>query len=148
MKTLTYSIKINKPAHVVFEKITDNTVFPRWAKAWGDDMKCVGNWKEGESLCFTDASGSGTKAVVEEIKPNESIKMKHTAMVAEGNKEVAEMDDTMKKWVGTFEEYDFTTNSDSETTLKVVIVTDEVFEEMMGAWNQALEYFRVACEAD
>ena len=35
MKTLTYSIKINKPQDFVFSKITDKSVYPDWAKAWG-----------------------------------------------------------------------------------------------------------------
>ncbi len=33
MKKLTYSIQINKLRDFVFNKITDKSVYPQWAKA-------------------------------------------------------------------------------------------------------------------
>ena len=146
MKKLTYTITINQPAHVVFDKMTDNTAFPLWAKAWGEDMKCVGDWKEGENLYFTDVSGSGTKAVVEEVKENESVRMKHIAMVEDVDKEVTELDATMEKWIGSNEEYYFKAISENETELTVVIEADEAFEPMMQAWDKALVYLKDVCE--
>ena len=50
MKKLTYSIKINKPCDFVFSKITDKSVYPDWAKAWGEGMTYEGEWKEGEHI--------------------------------------------------------------------------------------------------
>ena len=81
----------------------------------------------------------------EAIEPDH-IKMTHIAMVEEGNKEVTEMDDMMKKWMNTKEEYYFTKVGENETNFEVRIVTDESFEEMMGAWTKALEYFKEICE--
>ena len=140
MKQLNYSVTINAATPVVFANITDNTLFPEWAKAWGDGMQCVGEWKEGESLYFTDATGQGTKAVVEELAPNERIKMRHTAMVTDGDKEIVDMDETMQKWIGALEEYYFTSESDGSTTLKVTIVANEAFEEMMQARDNGTPY--------
>ena len=148
MKTLTYTVEINAPVEKVFSKLTDHSVFPQWAKAWGEGMQSAGEWREGGNIHFTDTSGSGTKVVIEEFVPNELIKMKHIAMVENGDQEITEMDETMKKWIGSREDYFLTADENDVTTFKVVGEIDEAFEEMMGAWPQALQYFKEICEAD
>jgi uncharacterized protein YndB with AHSA1/START domain len=146
MKKLTYTITINKPVDLVFNKIMDKSHYADWAKAWGDDMTWEGVFEEGANISFFDTSGQGTKVLVEEVNSNESIKMKHVAMVEAGNKEVTKMDETMQKWIGSREDYFFKALSENETELEVVIVTDEAFEPMMNAWPQALQYFKEICE--
>ena len=147
MKTLTYSITINKPVAFVFNKMMDKSDYADWAKAWGEGMTWEGAFEVGSHISFFDTSGQGTKAVVEEITPNESIKMKHTAMVEAGNKEVTELDETMKKWIGSREDYFFKAVDENETEVKIVIEADEAFEPMMQAWDKALVYFKEICEA-
>ena len=144
MKTLNYSITIDKPVDFVFQKICDKESYPNWAKAWGEGMTFEGSWSEGESFAFFDRSGSGTKARIEKLVPNECIKMVHVAMVQD-SKDLEEMDDAMKKWVGAKEEYYFT-EENGKTHLEIVIIADEAFEPMMQAWNQALVYFKEICE--
>lgn len=147
MKTLTYSIAINKPREFVFDKIMDKSVYPDWAKAWGEGMTYEGEWKEGANISFFDESQGGTKVVIEEITPNECIKAKHIAMVNPQNIEVELSDDMMRKWIGSLEQYFFYKDSDTQTTLEVKVVTDEAFEEMMNAWDKALQYFKEVCES-
>lgn len=147
MKKLTYSIKINQPQDFVFDKITDKSVYPDWAKAWGEGMTYEGEWKEGEHISFFDQTQGGTKVIVEEIVPNESIIMKHVAMVNPQNIETELTDDMMRKWIGSQENYYFKKESDTETTLEVVMIADEVFEKMMEAWSKALQLFKEICEA-
>ena len=146
MKKLTYSIKINKPKDYVFSKIKDKSVYPDWAKAWGEGMSYEGEWKEGEYISFFDQTQGGTKVIIEEIVPNETIKAKHIAMVNPQNIEVELTDDMMRKWIGSQEIYNFKGESDTETILEVVMITDEAFEEMMGAWPKALQLFKEICE--
>ena len=147
MKKLTYSIKINKPQDFVFNKITDKSVYPDWAKAWGEGMTYEGEWKEGEYISFFDQTQGGTKVIIEELVPNELIKAKHIAMVNPQNIEVELTDDMMRKWVGSQEIYYFKRESDTETILEVVMITDEAFEKMMEAWSKALQYLKEICEA-
>lgn len=52
MKPLTYSIKINKSVNFVFEKLMDKSVYPAWAKAWGEGMTYEGEWQEGRHISF------------------------------------------------------------------------------------------------
>ena len=147
MKKLTFKTTISRPVEQVFNKIMDPTSFADWAKAWGDGMTMSGDWQVGGHMIFADAEGSGTKARIEAIVPNDCIKMRHVAMVNQDGAEVTELDEVMRKWIGAREDYFFTTVSDSETELTVVIEADEAFEPMMQAWNQALVYFKEICEA-
>ncbi len=147
MKTLTYSIKINQPRAFVFSKITDKSVYPGWAKAWGEGMTYLGEWKQGTHISFIDQSQGGTKARIEEIISGESIRMKHVAMVGPENVEIEPTDDMMRDWIGSEENYYFKEASDGGTTLEVVVVTDEAFEEMMQAWTTALQLLKEICEA-
>ena len=147
MKKLTYSVKINRPVDFVFNKITDKSVYPGWAKAWGEGMTYEGEWKEGKHISFFDQTQGGTKVIIEELVPNELIKAKHVAMVNPQNIEVELSDDMMRKWIGSQEIYHFKRDGDAETTLEVVMITDEAYEEMMGAWPNALQLFKDICEA-
>ncbi|MCG8640080.1 MAG: hypothetical protein MI862_10090 [Desulfobacterales bacterium] len=147
MKKLTYSIKINKPKDFVFNKITDKSVYPGWAKAWGEGMTYEGEWKEGSHISFFDQTQGGTKAIIEKIVPNESILTKHVAMVNPQNIEIEPTDDMMKKWIGSQENYYFKKISNTETTLEIVMIADEAFEKIMDAWSKALQLFKEICEA-
>ena len=147
MKKLTYSIKINKPVNLVFEKLIDKSVYPAWAKAWGEGMTYEGEWKEGQHISFFDKTRGGTRVLVESVVPNETVKMKHVAMVNPQNIEVPLTDEMMRKWIGSREDYFFWKEGDDVTTLEVVMLADEAFEEMMNAWSQALQLFKNVCEA-
>lgn len=147
MKKLTYSIRINKPRDFIFGKITDKSVYPDWAKAWGEGMTYEGEWKEGGHISFFDKTQGGTKVIVEEINPNEAIKMEHVAMVNPQNIECEVTDDMMRKWIGSKENYYFKMENENETTLEVVMIADEAFEEMMNAWSKALQFLKEICEA-
>ena len=146
MKALTYSINIKKPQAFVFNKMTDKSVYSDWAKAWGEGMTYEGEWKEGKHISFFDQKQGGTKVVIEELVPYESIKTKHIAMVNPQNIEVELTDDMMRKWIGSQENYYFKKKSETETTLEVVMVTDEAFEKMMNAWPKALQFLKEICE--
>lgn len=146
MKTLTYSITIDKPREVVFQTMTDNSLFPEWAKAWGEGMICAGEWKEGEHISFFDQTQGGTKAFIEELVVNEFIKTKHVAMVNPKNHEVELTDEMMRKWIGSREDYYFREKSEKETILEFVMITDESFEKMMEAWPEALQFLKDICE--
>ena len=147
MKKLSYSIKIKKPVNFVFEKMTDKSVYAAWAKAWGEGMTYEGEWKEGQHISFFDKTQGGTKVLVEQVVPNETIRMKHVAMVNPQNIEVALTDEMMRKWIGSREDYYFKKEGEDVTTLEVVMLADEAFEEIMNAWSQALQLFKDICEA-
>lgn len=147
MKKLQYSITIDKPQAFVFEKMVDKSVYPERAKAWGEWMTYEGEWKKGEHISFFDQTQGGTKVVIDEIQPNESIQVTHIAMVNTANEEVPLEDDMMKKWIGSKESYFFEAVDDNTTILTVIMQTDASFQQMFdGAWPKALAYFKEVCE--
>lgn len=147
MKTLKYSIQINKPQDLVFNKIMDKSVYPDWAKAWGEGMTYEGTWKMGEAISFLDDLRGGTKAVIEDMRPHEYIKMKHVAMVDSQNIEVEAADESMKKWIGSQENYYFKEVNENQTTFEVEMVVDESFQQMFDeTWPKALQYFKEVSE--
>jgi hypothetical protein len=147
MKTLKYSIKINKPCDLVFNKIMDRSVYAYWAKAWGEGMAYEGEWKQGGHISFFDKTKGRTKVYIEELNRNDSIKSKHVAMVNPKNVEIEPTEEMMKKWIGSREEYYFIKDGKARTTLEVVLEVDPVFQEMFDkAWPKALEYFKEVCE--
>jgi len=52
----------------------------------------------------------------------------------------------MRMWIGSEKHYLFKKESDTETTLEVVMVTDEAFEKIMQAWYKALQFVKEICE--
>ncbi|MEM1187652.1 MAG: SRPBCC domain-containing protein [Pseudomonadota bacterium] len=146
MKRHTYSISINKSRDTVFNKLVDKELYPRWARAWGAGMRCEGEWTVGGHISYFDSKRGGTRVVIEEFVPGESIKTKHVAMVDPENVDVELADETMRKWIGSQEDYAFM-EEHGATTFRVEMTADEAFDEMMNAWPQALEYFKEACEA-
>ena len=147
MKTLNYSININKPRDFVFNKMIDKSVYPGWAKAWGEGMTYEGEWKQGEHISFYDNTQGGTKVLIEKFVPNETIEMKHIAMINPQLIEVPLTDDVMRKWIGSQENYYFIELSDTETKVEITMIADEAFEAMMDAWTKALELLKEICEA-
>lgn len=147
MKTLTYAITIHKPRDVVFNTLTNHSVYHEWAKAWGEGMTYQGEWKKSTHMSFFDNSQGGTKVWFEELIPNEYIKAKHVAMVDTENREVPLTDEMMKKWMGSLEEYHFIRLDGDSTKLEIVMTVDEVFQDMFdGTWPKALEYLKELCE--
>lgn len=146
MKELSYSILIDKPQEFVFNKIMDKSTYADWAKAWGEGMDYEGEWEAGNHITFFDGDKGGTKVIIEEFTPHKAIKAKHVAMVNVNSEEIEPTDDMMRKWIGSKESYFFIPEGDSQTTMKVVMVVDEAFEEMMNAWHKALAYFKAVCE--
>lgn len=147
MKTLRYSIHINKPKEFVYNKIIDKSVYPDWAKAWGTGMTYEGQWVVGQHISFFDDSKGGTKVIIEEMIPGDAIKTKHVAMVNPQNIEIELADEMMQKWIGSREDYFFTDDNETGTTLEVVMTVDEAFQEMFdSAWPHALQLFKEVCE--
>lgn len=146
MKKFTYTITINKPQSIVFNTVIDKTVYPDWAKAWGEGMSFEGEWKQGGYMSFFDQSRGGTKVVFEAYEPFDYICAKHIAMVDPERNEIALTDEAMQKWIGSLEEYRFIPIDEQTTQLEITMTMDEMFKEMSDAWPKALELLKALCE--
>lgn len=149
MKTLQYSIQIHKSQKFVFNKMMDKSIYNDWAKAFspGSTYKIDSEWKKGAHIIFYDPTNKGgTKVIVEVFEPYKQVLVKHIDMVDVDGKST-ELDDIMKKWIGSTEEYRFIEDDDTNTTLEITIQTDEAFQDMFDdSWPKALELFKAICE--
>lgn len=127
-------------------KMMEKAVYEGWAKAWGAGMTYEGECKQGEFLIFCDASGSGMKAKVDELVAPNHLKMTHVAFVSK-NVELTTLDDSLKAWIGTKEEYYFSSNPDGSTKLDIKMESEAEFAEMGKAWPTALQYLKEICES-
>jgi hypothetical protein len=66
MKTLKYSIQINKPQEFVFDKMMDKSIYNDWAKAFspGSTFSAEDGWKQGAEIIFYDPENKGGTKVV------------------------------------------------------------------------------------
>lgn len=148
MITLTYTISIHAPAAHVYDALTDKASYSQWASAWGEGMTYTGEWAEGQDIVFHDQSHVGTKAHIELIQPNHSIKLRHIGMVDLSGSATDDNTVGMEKWIGSREEYILTENDNQQTTIEVMMVTDEDFGEMFdSAWPLALQILKDICES-
>lgn len=139
IKTFTYKTTINSSKEKVFVTLTDKDLYPRWTLPWGENMTYSGDWKMGTHITFYSELEGGTKAFIDNIILNEAIEMTHVAMVDKDHIEIANLDETMKKWIGSKENYYFKAIDENTTELKVIMITDEVFQEMYdGTFPKAL----------
>ncbi len=107
----------------------------------------LADWREGGTVTFLDPLQGGTRAVIEEWVPDQLIRTRHTAMVTPENDVIDAMDDEMRKWIGSQENYRFSPDGNGGTLLEVEMLMDEAFEEMMAAWTIALQQLKGLCEA-
>lgn len=145
METQKFTVEIGAPVGVVFGMIQDKSVYPRWTEVWGEDMTFKGDWVEGEYVYFFDPKQGGTKAIVREVKLNECIKFEHVGMF-DAEFQDLEVDEMIRKWIGTKEEYYFKELENGKTELEVVMVTHEDFAEMSDLWDEALQSLKKVCE--
>lgn len=149
IKTLQYSIQIQKPQAIVFNTLVDKNVYNDWAKAFSPGTTMEGEWKQGAEILFFDPAHGGTKAVLTILEPYSRILATHIGMVDKDHQEYAEpYDEATQKWIGTTDDYTFHKEDNEETTtFKVEIQTDEMFQSMFDeSWPKALALFKELCE--
>ncbi len=145
MKKLRYSIDIKAPKQKVWRFMLDKETYKKWVNAAWPDSYYEGEWKEGGSLRFIGADGSGTKATLVKEVPNEYLSIKHTAVLEKGGREDT-TSESAKSWIGTMEQYIFT-EKDGITTLTVDIETSPDWERMFNeGWPIALQSLKALNE--
>jgi len=107
IQTYTYEIIIDQPVEAVYQRFIQASEYPKWSKAWGPHQQMIGSWENGSTVTFIDHEHGGAKVLVEDIKPYSHIKTKHIAMTTKDHQEIEHMDEVMKVWIGTLEEYYF-----------------------------------------
>lgn len=137
MEHIEYKIEISAPKKTVWETMLQEETYKQWAgKSWPGSTY-QGNWTKGEQIRFVGPDESGTLAEVQELKPYESIFMKHVAALNKGTED--RTSELAKGWIGTTESYTFEENR-GKTTLKVAMETTPEWRKMFDdGWPGALK---------
>jgi uncharacterized protein YndB with AHSA1/START domain len=145
METIEYKIEIDATAKKVWDTMLAQDTYKQWvAKSWPDSFY-QGQWAKGEKIKFIGPDGSGMLAEVAEVKPHETVRMRHIAILLPGGVEdrTSEM---AKGMIGIIEEYRFAERN-GKTNVTVHIETNPEWRKMFDeGWPTALQELKKISE--
>lgn len=145
MKNLEYKIEIAAGKEKVWDTMLQLPTYEEWVGESWPGSSYEGNWKQGETIKFVSPSGEGTQAILDEVKPHESIKATHNAVLLK-DRTIDRDSEEAKSWVGTKEWYTFTEKS-GKTEVRVQISTNPAWEKMFDeGWPKALNKLKEITE--
>ncbi len=145
MKTLEFKITINASKRHVWQIMLGPETYKQWVMNSWPDSHYEGTWAKDEEIRFIGPNGAGTLAKIVEYRPYDLILAIHTAVLQPGGC-LDIQSETAKGWIGTKEQYTFTTKG-NETLLIVTMATRPEWAEMFNdGWPQALEGLKQLCE--
>jgi uncharacterized protein YndB with AHSA1/START domain len=145
MKTLEFKISIAAPKEKVWDTMLHPDTYKQWTAVSWPDSFYKGKWEKGEKISFISDDGSGTMALIKELKPYEHIVATHIAILNVGGIEDTTTEPA-KRWIGNTEEYTFKERN-GETDLTLKITTNPDFEKMFNdGWPNALKKLKEICE--
>jgi hypothetical protein len=150
MKSLNYSIHINAPKKIVWEKMLEDTAYREWTKVFNPAGSYFeGSWNEGSKILFLGVDPEtgkrgGMVSRIAKNKMHEFISIEH---LGEVNGDIEDTtSEKVKSWQGSLENYIFT-DKDDGTDLSVELSVPEDFKDYMdGAWPKALATLKEMCE--
>jgi uncharacterized protein YndB with AHSA1/START domain len=145
MKKLVFNISINAPKQKVWDTMLQPETYKEWVAASWPGSFYKGKWARGEKISFISDDGSGTLALIQELKPGEFISAVHIAILLAGGIEDT-ASELAKNWVGITEQYTFKANNGT-TELAIEINTKPDWEKMFNdGWPNALKKLKEICE--
>lgn len=146
MEHLEYKIEIAAPAKKVWETMLGEDTYKQWtSKSW-PGSSYDGQWLKGQEIRFAGPDGSGTLAILDEVKPHENVLARHIAILTAGGG-VDKTSDIAKGWIGTTEEYRLAERG-GKTMLTVIIKAPAEWRQMFDeGWPGALEELKRIAEA-
>lgn len=148
---LNFSIEINAPANIVYDKmlgITDKKTYQQWTAEFNPSSTYEGNWQKGSEIHFigVDENGKqgGMVSRIAENIPNKFVSIQHIGIL-DGEKIIKEGPE-VEAWSGAFENYTFE-ETNGKTTLKVEMDSNEEYKEyFLSTWPKALAKLKEICE--
>jgi hypothetical protein len=139
MTTLNFSVTINAPKEVVWDKLWSDTSYRQWTSAFAQGSYAESDWQEGSKIRFLTPSGEGMYSIIEKMVPYEQMTFQHLGEIKSGAEEP-------KDWAGARESYDLEEH-DGVTELKVYVDSVGEFENyFQDTFPKALQIVRQICE--
>lgn len=148
---LKFSIEINSPANLVYDKmlgITDKKTYQQWTAEFNPSSTYEGSWQKDSEIHFigTDESGKrgGMVSRIAENIPNKFVSIQHIGII-DGEKIIKE-EPEIEAWAGAFENYHFEEIS-GKTIVKVEMDSNEEFKDYFSStWPKALARLKEICK--
>jgi hypothetical protein len=146
MQTIKKSININASREKIWKVLFDLESLKIWCSIFSEGTYAVTDWKVGGKVMFKDHSGMGIFGRVLENKENELMSLEYDGQVISGVEDLES--EAAKKMKGLHEVY-MLSEKDGMTHLEVnADMTDEMVEEMAGAWDRAMVKIKEMAETD
>lgn len=137
-QTINQKIEIHASAEQVWEILWNRNNYKKWAAAFMQGSRYVGDLKPGGRIQFLDANENGMESDVESVTRNQEITFHHLFEV-EGGKQGRTLGDLRERYE--------LTERDGVTTLMVSSdMPEEYFEEMNSAMTEALQIVKQLAE--
>lgn len=151
MKKLKFTITINAPAEIVYNKmlgLDDINTYRQWTSEFNPSSTYEGSWEKNSVIHFFGTDSKGEKAgMVSEVAeniPGELVSIKHIGIIM-GNTQITEGPE-VESWAGALESYKFTEHG-GVTTLTVECDTaEEHLESFSKIWPNALSALKKMVE--
>ncbi len=145
MKKLEYKISIDAPVKKVWDTMLHPATYQEWTAASWPGSFYKGDWTKGEKIKFISENGSGTLALITELKFYQFLFAEHIAILGAGSIEDSTSEEA-KGWIGTTESYRFI-EENGVTKLVVEMTANPAWEKMFDdGWPNALKKLKEICE--
>lgn len=121
MTTLNFSVTINAPKEVVWDKLWSDAGYRQWTSAFMQGSYAETDWQQGSKIKFLSPSGEGMYSIIEKKVPYKEMTFQHQGEIKNGVEEP-------KDWAGARESYHLE-EANGTTVLKVSVDTNEDFQK-------------------
>lgn len=144
MKRKEYKAVISAPREKVWEILWGKETYPQWTSAFHEGSNAETDWEKGSKVYFTDGSGSGMVAFIDDKIPNEYMSFRHVGQLVDGKEDLES--EKVKEWAGSTENYRLK-EANGKTELVVDLEISEDWEQHFNeAWPKALDKLKDLAE--
>ena len=142
MKSIQFSIKIKASKEKVWATLWEDTTFRDWVNIIDEGTYMKGIMKEGNKIQFISSlNGYGVTSMIEKLKPNEFLLLKHSSDTkAEGQQE------REKEWTGGEESYSLAEENEVTTLIVMIDMPEEQEEWFNIYYPKALDRLKYLAE--
>lgn len=130
MKKEKFTVVIDAPKEKVWNVLWNDDTYRKWTSVFSEGSKAVSDWKEGSKIQFLDAKNDGMYSTISKCIDNEIMNFTHIGVVKNGVEQP--LDDTIKNWSGSSENYALN-ETDEITTLTVEM---DIIPEYLDYFNK------------
>lgn len=144
MKKHEFKTVIDAPREKVWDILWGKETYPAWTSAFAEGSNAETDWKKGSKVYFTDGSGQGMVAFIDEKIPNEYMSFRHVGQLVDGKEDMES--EKVKEWAGSMENYTLK-QVDGKTELTVDMdINDEWAQYFLETWPKALDKLKELSE--